>query len=110
MIEEKVKPKIELSKLEEFVVNTKTVNELNNLIKIYELANFEWRTGLSPIKDGLIDEIWAINEEGTCICVTNGKISYGNTDNYREISSFQQFCEMNNLTSEKLNEINNYFN
>ncbi len=107
MLEEKIKPDVKLK--EEVVVNTKTLEELNTLMKIYELAGYKWSLGNSAI-DNLSERRWARYKEETCIRISDGALRYGSADIYNNVSSFQNFCESNNLTQEKLHEINEYFN
>lgn len=107
MLEEKTKPIVEFNNLD-VVVNTKTLEELNTLMKIYELAGYKWSLGNSAI-DNLSERRWARYKDELCINAEKGNLRYGSVDTYKKISSFQEFCETNDLTKEKLNEINEYF-
>ncbi len=111
MIEAKVKPKIELNK-SEIVVNTKNVNELDNLMQIYEVVGgIMWLHGGSPLDKGTFAWSWEPHKENTCISLREGVVlTYGHKKTKDNALSLQEFYKEQGITSEKLNEINNYFN
>jgi len=107
MRKNKVKPQVELNKLENTVVNAKTIEEFDNLMKISELVGWKWESGYSPRQGNLVSERWEAYKERICVCISNGELSYGPKNTYKKTLSFQQFCDMNNLTQEKLNDLIN---
>ena len=110
MLENKVKPIVELKNLD-VVVNTKNVDELNDLMKICELyGKINWPLSKSPIEDVASKQRIAKYGENTCICFNQGtRLTWGPKHIYLKTLSFQEFCELNNITEEKLNEIKIYF-
>jgi len=110
MIEEKVKPKVELIKTN-VVVNTSNAKELTDLMKICELnKKINWSSKESPIKGAYVEQMLAEYGRNTCINLNDGKyLSWDPKRIYKNTFLLEEFCEMNNITPEKLNEINNYF-
>ena len=116
MIETKVKPEIKLKRLYNEVVNTETPNEFNELMRICEVAGFQWGFGKLPTKEN--EERWNKYKEDTCvnILISHPLLYYSpksfyekKSDVQKKVISMGQFLKMNNLDSGKLNEINNYF-
>jgi hypothetical protein len=114
MMEKKVKPKIELKRLENLVINTKTQNEFCNLMKICEIAGFQWGFGL-PTKAN-VDIYWGKYKDNTCIKMLTdypllyyaSKSFYESKHPHEKVISMEQFYKINNISSEKLNEVNQY--
>ena len=110
MLEQKVKPVVELKKLD-IVVNTTNAKEINNLMNVLELyGKINWPLSKSPREDAVSESRIAKYGENTCINLNKGQhLTWGSKDIYIETVSFQQFCELNNITQDKLNEITSYF-
>jgi len=102
------KPELDIKDLEGIAVNTQGFNEYFNLMKIFRLADLKWGTGLLPTEKVMRNRV----EGEIYIAVSQGTLSCGNlketSDSYK-IYSFKQFCEENNITQEKLNEIDYYY-
>jgi hypothetical protein len=116
MIEEKVKPKIELKELEKYAINTKILEEFKSMTRIYSFAGFNWFLEFPIIGSKQSDNMWEKFGQYTCMSISEGSISWKAESTHKryypskQYVSFQKFCDLNNITSEKLNEIDNYFN
>ena len=109
------KPILELTPLGKTAVHTKTQEEYNELMKVYELGNWRKKNGNLPT----MCDIWFLRKEKSCITAGN-IVSFKNIDydscskNYYlhrgyKIISKQKFYKIQKITPEILKEINTYF-
>lgn len=107
---------IKLEPLERTVVNTKTQEEFNELLRVYERGG--WRCGGGALSISCLEKFWNDYKEETCVSAgvdyrfeQKGRFGYGIKSFYLKknwnVISIQEFYEMQKITSDKLNEINN---
>jgi len=92
--------KVKLKELRKTVVNIKTQEEYNELMKIYEDAGWMWDGDNEPTTS----DIWDEYRERTCVEAENLFV-YGYTDSWKrggyKIISFQEFLEIQGLKGHK---------
>ncbi len=109
------KPKIKLNPLEKTAVNTQTQKEYNELMQVYEIGGWKWRTGYLPTEL----ELWKTYKEKTCIgggigtFANKGRFGYCDEEFYKKeswkILSSKEFYKKQKITPEMIKEINKYF-
>jgi hypothetical protein len=110
------KPEIKLKnyELENVVVNAKTLDEFQDLMKVCEVAGFKW-SSKTPALAGV--DYWNSYKEDTCVNIlTDYPLIYyaskyfyeNNSDPLKKVISMEQFYKINKIDSTKLNEINKY--
>lgn len=88
-----------LDELENIIVNTQTVDELDSLMAIYDSSNIKWPGGGSALEGAFSNKRIAQYGKDTCIRLNQGYLFWGSKDYYRNVISFQEFCDT--YTSEK---------
>ncbi|MDD5133044.1 MAG: hypothetical protein PHD81_03065 [Candidatus Nanoarchaeia archaeon] len=108
------KPKIELTPLGITAVNTKTQEEYQILMQVYEIGGWGWPGGELPTSVNR----WNEYKQDTCIdamiySMTSRTFRYTctrfNQEKLWNIISPQEFYEKQNITPEMLKEIGDYF-
>jgi len=110
------KPEVKLKPLENVVVNLKTQEQFNELMRVYELAGLKWISGNCPTFDFKRWEKW---KEDTCITAgeippfKNGFFAYEKKKKYKEKQSeiifSDEYYKIQGKTPEEREKIKNYF-
>jgi len=102
------KPKLSLAPLEQKVVNTETQEEYDTLMQVYECGGWKWNGGSLPTQFSR----WGMSKMKTCVR-TGTDFTYTDKqfyqDNSLEVISTQEFYDVQNINSEMIKEINEYF-
>jgi ethanolamine ammonia-lyase small subunit len=116
----KGKPTIELVSLAETAVNVQTQKEYDTLMQIYEAGNWKWITKELPTEYNS----WKEYRYKTKTCINAGlsksvpKVEINelvifekdNNQDYETILSLKEFYLKQNLTTEMIKELNNWYN
>lgn len=103
----KGKPKITLNPLEKTAVHTPTQKEYKTLIQVYECGGWIWGLKDLPTQHNY----WRKYKEKTCISAQH-KFGFGTAGvgfKEEDILSTQKFYDIQNITQEKIKEINKWF-
>ena len=118
------KPILDLTPLEKTTVHTPTQESYIELLRVYECGDWKWHESSSPAQLNLSinfpKSFWESYKEETCVdagvdfrkggVILNGVFGYrkfDQSDGWKAIST-QQFYETQNITTEMLQEINEW--
>ena len=108
------RPVIELTSIEGTGVNARTQEDYWTLMRVYECGDWMWVGGKLPI----YRNNWEKNKEEFCVdagkaTTKEGEFCYSSKDFYLgygcDIISIQEFYDKQKVTSEIIDEINEYF-
>lgn len=102
----KFKPIVNLKESESSVVNIETKKDFYTLMKIYELGGWKWGGKDLPTSEFY----WAQHEEKTIVNIRKS-LGYGTIDFFKsyKVLSLEDFYKFQNITTEKIRRIENYF-
>jgi hypothetical protein len=108
------KPQLELNIIENTIVVILTQKTYDNLMQIYDAANWKWSDDIQSIQYNK----WALHKLKTCFIAgkinTNKKISefiieeHVQRINY-QIILFNKFCEIQGINQDTINKLNQYY-